>query len=174
MSTPLRVAFVVAVADNGVIGRDGQLPWRMSTDLKRFRALTLGKPVVMGRKTYESIGKPLDGRDTIIVSRRPGYAAPAPGVHVATGIEAALALGRTLAAGRGADEVMVIGGAEVFAAAMPYADRIYLTRIHASPPGDVTWSPLEPAAWVETFRETLPQGEKDQFPADFVVLDRTR
>lgn len=168
----MRIAFVVAVSENGVIGRAGQLPWRMPTDLKRFRKLTVGKPVVMGRKTYESIGKPLDNRDNIVVSRQPGY--NPPGVSVVATVAEAIALGRTLADQRAADEVSVIGGAEVFRTALPLADRVYLTLVHAKPDGDVVLEPFDPKIWRETAREPMQQTAGDQFPADFIVLDRQR
>ena len=164
------VTFVVAVAENGVIGRDGKLPWRMPTDLKRFRKVTMGKPVVMGRKTYESVGKPLDGRDNIVVTRQKDFAAP--GIHVAASVEDALALARELGNARNADEIAVIGGAEIFRAALPFADRIYLTIVKARPEGDTVLEPFDPAQWRETLREALPQSANDQFPADFIVLDR--
>lgn len=164
------VTFVVAVAENGVIGRNGQMPWRMPTDLKRFRKVTMGKPVVMGRKTYESVGKLLDGRDNIVVTRQAGFAAP--GIHVAGSVEDALALARRLGSARNADEIAVIGGAEIFRAALPFADRIYLTIVKARPEGDIILEPFDAAQWRETSRETLPQSANDQFPADFVVLDR--
>ena len=106
----VRIAFVVAVAENGVIGRDGELPWRLPSDLKTFRRLTMGKPVIMGRKTFQSIGKPLDGRDNIVVTRDPDFAA-ARRASSPPSLADALALGRQLAAERGADEIMVIGGA---------------------------------------------------------------
>jgi len=164
------VAFVVAVAENGVIGRGGQLPWRLPSDLKRFRALTLGKPVIMGRKTYASIGRPLDARDNIVLTRAQNFAPP--GVHVVPTMEAALALGRSLATKRGVDEVMVIGGAEVFAAALPLADRIYLTLVRGTPDGDIRLPAFDPGIWQETAREPMQQGANDQYPADFMVLDR--
>lgn len=164
------VAFVVAVGENGVIGRGGELPWRLPSDLKRFRKLTLGKPVIMGRKTYESIGKPLDRRDNIVVTRQPGFGVA--GVHVAANVADALALGRSLAAERGMDEAMVIGGAELFRAALPLTQRIYLTLVHASPPGDVLLEPFDPNMWRQAAREDMPQTTDDQFPADFIVLDR--
>jgi dihydrofolate reductase len=164
------IALVVAVAENGVIGRGGQLPWRLPTDLKRFRTLTLGKPLVMGRKTYLSIGRPLDGRDTIVVTRQADFCAP--GVHVATSLEAALARGRELAAARGADEIVVIGGEEVFRCALPLAQRIYLTLVHGHPPGDTRFALPDPTVWRETSREPMTQGPKDEFPADFIVLER--
>jgi dihydrofolate reductase len=165
-----RIAFVAAVAENGVIGRNGQLPWRLPSDLKRFRKLTLGKPVVMGRKTYDSIGKPLDGRDNIVVTRQSDF--HPPGVHVASSVEQALALGQELAARRGVDEVMVIGGAEVYRMALPRAERLYLTLVHAEPEGDARFHAPNPQQWRETAREPMPQGPNDQFSAEFIVLDR--
>ncbi len=166
----MSIVLVVAVAENGVIGRNGRLPWRMPTDLKRFRKVTMGKPVVMGRKTYESIGKPLDGRDNIVITRQQNFAAP--GVHVVASVEAALALARKLAGERKVDEIAVIGGAEIFRAALPIADRIYLTVVKGRPEGDTVLEPFDTALWRETSREALPQSANDQFPADFVVLDR--
>jgi len=167
-----RIACVVAIAENGVIGRDGQLPWRLPTDLKRFRELTLGKPVVMGRKTYESIGKPLGGRDNIVVTRQRDF--NVAGVHVTASVAEALALARKLAADRGADEIMIIGGADIFRAAMAEADRIYLTVVRGSPAGDVRMAIPGPPAWRETLRAPMLQTDQDQFPADFIVLDRKR
>jgi dihydrofolate reductase len=166
----VRIALVVAAAENGVIGRDGQLPWRLPSDLKRFRQLTLGKPVVMGRKTYASIGKPLDGRDNIVVTRQPDF--HAIGVHRTASVEEALMLGQELAAKRGADEVMVIGGAEIFRPVMAVATRIYLTQVHAAPAGDVRFETPDPRLWRETAREPMPRGRNDQFSAEFIVLDR--
>jgi len=170
MSAEAKIAFVVAAAENGVIGRGGRLPWRLPTDLRRFRRLTLGKPVIMGRKTFESIGRPLDGRDTIVLTRRP--LTQAPGVHAAPSIEAALALARRLAAERGVDEIMVAGGEEVFRAALPLAARIYLTLVRAAPEGDTRFDLPDPRTWRESSREPMPRGPDDQFPADFIVLDR--
>ena len=166
----IAIALVVAVAENGVIGRDGQLPWRLPSDLKRFRKLTLGKPMIMGRKTYDSIGKPLDGRDTIVVTRRPDF--HPPGVHRAASVEEALALGQELAARRGADEVTVVGGEEIFRLVLARADRIYLTKVHAAPAGDTRFDSPDPRIWRETAREPMPQGPTDQYPADFIVLER--
>jgi dihydrofolate reductase len=161
---------VVAVAENGVIGRAGGLPWRLPSDLKRFRTLTLGKPMIMGRRTYDSIGKPLDGRDSIVLSaKREGYPA---GVHVAGSLKAALALAAGLARARGVDEIAVIGGAEVFCAALPFAERIYLTLVHASPAGDRRLSPFPPDAWREVAREPMRRSSADEFAADFMVLER--
>lgn len=164
------VAFVVAMAENGVIGRNGQLPWRMPTDLKRFRQLTLGKPVLMGRKTYESIGKPLDGRDNIVITRQKDFAPS--GVHVVDTIVGAVALGRTLAARRGVNEVAIIGGAEVFRAALPLTQRVYLTLVRGRPEGDIVLDSFDPAVWREASREPMQQATGDQFSADFIVQDR--
>ncbi len=166
----IRIALVVAAAENGVIGRDGQLPWRLPSDLKRFRKLTLGKPMIMGRKTFDSIGKPLDGRDSIVVTRQADF--QHPGVHRAASIEDAFALGQELAAKRGADEVTVIGGAEIFRLALARAQRIYLTVVHAAPAGDTRFDTPDPRAWRQTAREPMPQTAADQFAADFIVLDR--
>jgi dihydrofolate reductase len=166
------VAFVVAVAENGVIGRNGELPWRMPSDLRRFRRITLGKPVVMGRKTYESIGKPLDGRDNIVITRQPGYSAP--GIQVVATIEEALALARKLAAARNVEEICIIGGAEVFRASLPLADRIYLTLVRGQPTGNVVLPPFDPGLWREIAREPMQQAPGDQYPADFITLYRQR
>ena len=166
------VAFVVAVAENGVIGRSGQLPWQLPSDLKQFRRLTLGKPVVMGRKTYESIGKPLDQRDNIVVTRNRGLSLP--GAHVTGSLDEALTLARSLAERRGADEIMIIGGAEIFREALPLAQRIYLTRVHGRPEGDILLDAFDAREWRETAREPMDRGPRDQFSADFIVLDRQR
>lgn len=164
------VALVVAAAENGVIGRGGMLPWRLSSDLKAFRRLTIGKPLIMGRKTYESIGKPLDGRDNIVVTRNAGWSAP--GVHVVPSYEAAVELATTLATARGADEIMVIGGAEIYALSLEGARRIYLTRVHAVVDGDATMPHVDPAHWREVRREALPQGPKDDHRSTLIVLER--
>jgi len=166
----MKISLIVAVAENGVIGRDGGLPWRLSSDLKTFRRLTMGKPIIMGRRTFQSIGKPLDGRDNIIVTRDRSFSAP--GVHVALTIPDAIALGRQLATQRGVDEVVIIGGAEIFRATLAEADRIYLTLVRGSPAGDTHLEAFDPAIWAETAREPMVQGQGDQYPADFLVLDR--
>ena len=174
MSTPAgpkaKIVLVVAVAENGVIGRDGGLPWRMPSDLKTFRRLTMGKPVVMGRRTFQSLRKPLDGRDNIVVTRDPAFAPE--GVIRAGSVEEALALARTCALERGTDEIAVIGGAAVFAAVLPMADRIWLTEVHGRPEGDVLWPPLDPACWEEVSRNQLPRTDADEFAATLVLLQR--
>lgn len=164
-----RVVFVVAVAENGVIGRKGALPWRMPSDLKMFRKLTLGKPVIMGRKTFQSIGKALPGRDNLVVTRDPGF--KADGVEVFASVDEAIARAQTLAAARGADEIAVIGGAEIFAAALPHAGRIYLTRIHGSPEGDTFFAP-DMVNWHDVSRIQLERAPGDDCDATLVVLER--
>ncbi|MCB1547540.1 MAG: dihydrofolate reductase [Hyphomicrobiaceae bacterium] len=166
------VSIIVAVAENGVIGRDGGLPWRISSDLKRFRALTLGKPVIMGRRTFESLGKPLDGRDNIVVTSRADWR-PA-GAHVVGDLAAALRLARELAARRGVGEVVVIGGGQLYGEALALTDRIYLSRVHARPEGDVTFPPLAPEAWREISREEIAAGPRDDHAFTLIVLERRK
>jgi dihydrofolate reductase len=168
-----RLALVVAVAENGVIGARGGLPWRVKADLKRFRAVTMGKPMIMGRRTFDSIGRALDGRDSIVATHHKA-ALTGQGVFAAESFEEALAIGRARAAARGAEEVCVIGGGEIFALALPLADRIYLTEISGSPEGDVFFPPIDPAEWQETKREWLPFSQGDSAAANHVVYERRR
>jgi dihydrofolate reductase len=166
----VKISLIVAVAENGVIGANGGLPWRLSADLKTFRRLTLGKPIIMGRKTFQSLKKPLDGRDNIVLTTDPFF--EAQGVSVVNTFADAMVLARTLALTRGADEVMVIGGAEVFRAALPHAGRIYWTAVHARPDGDVSFPDVDLSEWTETERDALPSSEKDDVTATLRVLDR--
>jgi dihydrofolate reductase len=167
----MRISIVVAIAENGVIGRGGRLPWRIPSDLKLFRATTLGKPVIMGRKTFESIGKPLDGRANVVVTRNPTFRHD--GVEVAGSFKQALALARRSAQKTGAAEIAVIGGADVFAAALAVANRIYLTRVHGSPEGDVYFPELKEGEWKETERRPLSRAPGDDFSCTLLVLDRS-
>jgi len=166
----LRISLVVAVAENGVIGRNGRLPWRLSGDLKHFRALTMGKPVIMGRKTFESIGRPLSGRANIVLSRAAGFAPD--GVEVCADFQAALGVAQRRAKEMGADEICIIGGEAVFRAALPIADRIYLTEVHAAPDGEVVFPALNRQTWRETVRERHAADAKNQYPYSFVTLER--
>jgi dihydrofolate reductase len=166
------ISLVVAVAENGVIGRGGGLPWRLSSDLKTFRRLTMGKPLIMGRRTFQSLKKPLDGRDNIVVTRDEGFR-PA-GAMLEPSFEKALARALTCATARGTDEIMVIGGADVFAAALPAAGRIYKTEVHGRPEGDTFLPEIDWGEWREVSREALPRGERDDFAATFTVLERAR
>ena len=166
----IAIVLVAAVADNGVIGRDNAMPWRLSSDLKRFRALTIGKPVVMGRKTYASIGKSLPGRTNIVVTREPAFAAA--GVVVASSLDAALAVARGDALRRGADAIAVVGGTEIFKQTMPLADRLEITHVHARPEGDVFLPPIDPAVWRATVRSEHLAGPQDD--ADFSCVSYVR
>lgn len=164
MNNP-KLTLVVAVARNGVIGRDGDLPWRLSSDLKRFKAATMGKPVLMGRKTWESLPrKPLPGRPNLILTRDANFLASDAWVY--TDLAAMLAAGRTMAAAAGVEEACVIGGAQLYEATLPLADRIILTEVNLEPAGDAHLE-LDLASWREVSREHVERGEKDD--ADFVV-----
>jgi len=158
------ITLIVAVADSGVIGRDNGLPWHLPEDLKRFKRLTLGKPIIMGRRTYASIGMPLPGRQNIVVTRDPNYRPE--GVSVVHDPEAALR-----AAG-GAAEVMVIGGAELFRVFLPRAGRIHLTRVHGDIAGDVTWPALDSRDWQVVEREAHDIDERHAFAMTFEVWER--
>jgi dihydrofolate reductase len=164
------LSLIVAVAENGVIGKDGALPWRLSSDLKTFRRMTMGKPIIMGRRTFQSIGKPLDGRDNIVVTRDPHF--EHAGVASVASVSEALTLARVLARTRGADEIMVIGGADIYAVVLPTADRIYLTRVHAAPEGDRHFPALDTNEWSEVSREALPRGERDEYAATLITFER--
>lgn len=170
---PITLSLIVAVADNGVIGRGGGLPWRLGRDLKRFRKLTMGHPLIMGRRTFESIGKPLDGRDSIVVSRI-CRAADGDTIYFAASLDKAIEIAGDCAKLRGVSEVFVIGGAALFAEALPLADRVYLTRVHGSPEGDVHWEPQFGAGWTESSCEELPASAKDEFAVTNLVLERVR
>ena len=164
------ISLVVAVAQNGVIGVAGGLPWRLKADLRRFRQVTMGKPMVMGRKTFESIGRALDGRDTIVVTRR---AEPeAPDILIAGTIEEALDIAAERAQARGAGEICVIGGGEIFAAVMPLADCLHVTHIAARPVGDVFFPDISSAEWTEVSREALPSSEGDTADGLYAIYRR--
>jgi len=164
------IALVVARAENGAIGIGGDLPWRLSTDLKQFRKVTLGKPIIMGRRTFQSLPRVLDHRLNIVLSRERGFVAP--GAIVAGNLEEGLAHARRAAKEVGVDEIMVIGGDDVFRAVMPLAERIYLTEVHASPKADTWLKDFNLKDWRELFRERHEPGPKDQYPFSFVLLER--
>ena len=157
------ISIIVAAAENDVIGRQGRLPWRLSDDLRRFRALTLGKPVVMGRKTWESIGRPLPGRRNIVITRRAGYVAE--GADVVDSSDAAVA-----AAGDAA-EIMIIGGSEIYAVFLPSTDRIYLTRVHAELDGDAFF-PAPGDDWRLVSEEPHSADERNDHDVSFRIYDR--
>ena len=167
--TDVAIVLLAAVAENGVIGRDNALPWRLKTDMQRFRALTIGKPVVMGRKTYVSIGKPLKDRTNIVVSRDRSFAAA--GVVVAHDLASALTAARGDALRRGTDTIMVIGGTDIFVQTLPLADRLEITIVHARPQGDILFPPIDPASWREVERSEHPPGAQDDAGFAFVAFD---
>jgi dihydrofolate reductase len=160
----LILSLIVAVADSGVIGRDNALPWHLPEDLKRFKRITLGKPVVMGRKTFESIGRPLPGRLNIVVTRDTNY--HRDGVTVVHSVDAALA-----AAGA-AQEVMVIGGADLFRLCLPRAQRVYLTRVHGDVAGDIRWPPLDETRWRRSVAESHPADERHSYAMTFEMWEK--
>jgi dihydrofolate reductase len=166
----MKIVLVAAIGENNVIGKDGQLPWKIRSDLRHFRALTLDKPVIMGRKTFQSIGKALDRRTNIVITKDPEFTAE--GVQKALDFKAALTLARKDAKDRGTDEIMVIGGNSVFAEAMTLADRLEITHVHASPEGDVFFPPIDPKTWHEDSREKRSAGPDDD--ADFTVATYSR
>ncbi len=158
------ITLIVAVADSGVIGRDNNLPWHLPEDLKRFKRLTMGKPIIMGRKTFESIGKPLPGRMNIVVTRDARYRRE--GVTVVHDVESALE-----AAGP-VPEVMVIGGAELFRSLLPRAGRVHLTRVHGDIDGDVMWPALDDREWQVVEREEFAADERHAYAMTFEVIER--
>jgi dihydrofolate reductase len=166
----IAIILVAAVGENGVIGRAGGLPWRLKSDMQHFRKLTLGRPVVMGRKTFESIGKPLKDRTNIVISRDPGYAAP--GIVVVPSLEAALAAAREDARWRSADAIAIIGGAEIFRDAMPMADRLEITIVHAAPEGDTFFPAIDMTVWQETARVRHRAAPRDDADVSFVTYER--
>jgi dihydrofolate reductase len=161
---------VAAVARNGVIGRDGGMPWRLPSDLRRFRAATMGLPVIMGRATFESIGRPLDGRTNVVVTRDRAYRAD--GVTVVHDTDAALSAAREAAALTGAPSVAVIGGGTLYEAFLPAADRLLITHVDAEPDGDTRFPAIDPAVWTCVSREALPRGEKDSTDTVFAEYRR--
>jgi dihydrofolate reductase len=163
VSGPL-ITLIVAVADNGVIGRENSLPWQLPEDLKRFKRLTMGKPMIMGRKTFESIGKPLPGRLNIVVTRDTNYLRE--GVKVVHGTDQALE------AAADAPEVMVIGGAELFRHFLPRAGRIHLTRVHGTIDGDVTWPALDRRQWEVIESERHESDDRHAYAMTFEVWEK--
>lgn len=164
------IALILARGDNGVIGQGGGLPWHLSGDLKFFKAQTLGKPVIMGRKTYQSIGKPLSGRPNLVITRDPAFRPE--GVEVFATVDAALERAQRLARDSDAAEVMVIGGGQIYALTLPLAGRIYLTEVHARPQGDTIFPELDPDEWREVRRDPPVSGGEGQPDYSIVVLER--
>jgi dihydrofolate reductase len=166
----LPLIIVVAVAENGVIGRDNHLLWRLRTDLRRFRDLTWGKPIIMGRKTFQSIGKPLPGRETIVLTRDQAFAAE--GIRIARNWAEAVGLGDEIARSMGADAVAVVGGAEIYALALPHVEKIHLTEVHTAPKGDAVFPPFDRSRFREIRRSEHPAGGDDEHSFTFIDLER--
>jgi dihydrofolate reductase len=158
------VSLIAAVARNGAIGAGNAIPWRLSSDLRRFKTLTIGKPLIMGRKTFDAIGRPLPGRETIVVTRDRAWSHA--GVDVAHDIDAALAVARR------APEIIVAGGGEIYAQTIAIADRLYITEVDLTPPCDARFPPIDAAQWREVKREKGVRGPRDE--ADFVFVDYER
>ena len=158
------ISLIVAMAQNGVIGRDNALPWRLPEDLKRFKEFTLGKPILMGRKTFEAIGRPLPGRANLVLTRDRDWRAK--GVIAVHSVEEALLQTRTC------DELVAIGGAEIYRLLLPLARRIYLTHVHADIPGDTYFPAFDPAQWDDVEFRSLPADERHAYPLTFVTLER--
>lgn len=167
----MRVTIYAAVAENGVIGREGGLPWRLSSDLKRFKADTMGKPIVMGRKTWEGLGRALPGRLNIVVTRDPSFRAE--------GAEVVGSLGDAISLGTVRDrcmpdvaEICIVGGGEIYRQAMPVADRLCITHVLAAPDGDTRFPAIDPAVWRLVTSEDFPAGEKDSHATRYAVYER--
>ncbi|BCH24231.1 dihydrofolate reductase [Mesorhizobium sp. L-8-3] len=170
----MKIVIHVAIAENHVIGRDNGLPWRLSSDMKRFKEMTMGKPVVMGRKTWESFPRrPLPGRLNIVLTRAPGF--QADGAEVVAALDDALELARERGWNMpGADEICILGGGEVYRQALPLADRLYVTHVLASVGGDTRFPAIDPAEWELVHSEDHPAGEKDSHATRYAVYDRRR
>ena len=164
------IILVAAIAENGIIGRGNALPWRLKSDMQHFRALTMGKPVVMGRKTFLSIGKPLTGRTTIVVSRDIHFAAP--GIVVAPGIDFALAVARGDALRRNVDAIVVAGGADIYEQTMPHATQLAVTDVHKTVDGDARFPAIDPKLWRESARDERSPGPEDEAAFAFVTYCR--
>jgi dihydrofolate reductase len=164
------IAMIAAIGQNSVIGNDGQIPWRLPTDFAHFKRTTLGKPLIMGRKTFVSIGRPLLDRTNIVVTRQPGYGFK--GIVVCNSLDEALERAQSIAATDGVPEVMIGGGAEIYREAMPLADRLYITHVAAAPEGDARFPLIDPDQWEIVERHDIVRTDRDS--ADFTVLTYAR
>jgi dihydrofolate reductase len=166
----VRVGMIAGVAENGVIGADGGIPWRIPSDMAFFKRTTIGKPIVMGRKQYESVGRPLPGRTNLVVSRRPGY--QPDGVIIINDLDAAIDHAIAIAEADRADEAMVIGGGEIYAQAMGRADRLYISHVALRPAGDVVFPDIDPALWRLVGEPPVEPSPKDEAPYRIAVYER--
>lgn len=167
-----KITFIVAMAENRVIGRDNGLAWHLGSDLKRFKLATLGKPMIMGRKTFLSIGKPLPGRETIVLTRDKSFAVD--GVHIVSSLEEALLKADALALSLGVDEITVVGGGDVYQQLLDRCDEIVMTHVHAMPAGDAFFPKFEHLGFVETARESFSAGPRDDHDFTIVTYQRQK
>lgn len=165
-----RISLIAAVGANGVIGKDGDMPWRIPSDFAWFKRSTMGKPMIMGRKQFETFPKPLAGRPHIVVTRQKDYAPE--GVSVVHDLDAAYALAERMAAEAGVDEIMVIGGGDIYAQAMARADRLYISHVELSPDGDVRFPTIDPAIWTVIDTPEVTPSEKDAAPYRIKIYQR--
>ncbi|MGJ8688855.1 MAG: dihydrofolate reductase [Gammaproteobacteria bacterium] len=166
----MKLALIWAMSRNRTIGRNNALPWHLSEDLQYFKRVTMGKPIIMGRKTYESIGRPLPGRANIVITKDLDFTAP--GIKVVHSLEDARALAESIALIDGADEAVIIGGAQIYALALPVADRLYLTQVHAEVEGDAHFPVFDLTQWEELGREDFLAAGPNPYDYSFVVLER--
>ncbi|PST19182.1 diacylglycerol kinase [Rhizobium sp. JAB6] len=171
MTQPIKT-IVVAVSRNGIIGREGDMPWRLSSDLKRFKEMTLGKPVIMGRKTFQSIGKPLPGRPNIIITRDTDFTGER--ITVAHSLDEAIVVASHLASESNVDEICIIGGGEIYRQAIGLADRLLVTHVGADVEGDTSFPDIDPGIWQADSELVIPAGEKDTYPTRFVRYVRRK
>lgn len=166
----MKIAMIVAVAENGIIGREGELPWHLAADLRRFRRLTMGHAIVMGRKTWESIGRPLPGRTSIVISHNQQYQTGSDEVAVATSFEQAIEIARRCDCVQ--DRIFVIGGAAIYAAALPIAQLLYFTRVQAKVAGDVSFPEVDWSQWQVVEQSQFKADEFDDYDHTFTIFER--
>ena len=167
----LPVSIIVAVAENGVIGMDGGMPWRLSSDMKRFKAVTMGNPVIMGRKTFESFPRALPGRHNIVITRNPALVLDDAVVSIS--LDDALEAAQKWGAENNSREVFILGGGEIYRQSMDLTDRLYVTEVEANPDGDTEFPAIDPNIWQINRQERLPAGSKDSAATRFVVYERS-
>ncbi len=166
----MKLAMIAAVAENNAIGINNKLPWYLPGDLRYFKAVTMGKPIIMGRKTFDSLRKPLPGRTNIVITRDREY--QREGISVVYSLDEAISLAEDVALINGCEELMIIGGEQIYREALPRADRLYLTRVHRSFDGDAFFPELDSAEWQETLREDLVVDDEDALAYSYLVWDR--
>lgn len=166
----MKLALIWAMSRNRTIGRNNALPWHLPEDLKYFKRVTMGKPIIMGRKTWESIGRPLPGRSNIVITRDPSYRAE--GVKLVRTLEEAISLAESIALKDGADEAVVIGGEQIYALALPHAQRLYMTQVHAEVEGDAFFPQFDLTQWNELGRDDFSAAGPNPYDYSFVVLER--